>query len=93
MARLGTRFGKEKAIKPFDDLRECVNRIFIAAKRIYYFQKREDLERETEKYQDKIRQYEADLEWGDDEKDRITSKVETAVREMEEMCQEIIGVK
>ncbi len=93
--RFMARFGKDKT-KPFDDLRECVNSIFFAARMLSMLWKsiREEMDSGTKKTRyDKIDQLQADLYWGDDEKDRITPKVEAVVKAMEEICQKIIGAK
>jgi hypothetical protein len=93
--RFMARFGKDKT-KPFDDLRECVNSIFLAARMLSILSKsiREEMDSEIKKSQyDKIDQLHADLYWGDDEKERITPKVEAVVKAMEEICQKIIGAK
>jgi hypothetical protein len=86
--RFMARFGKDKT-KPFDDLRDCVNRVFLAAKALFYLQKMRE-EDFDDRMLDRRRQFNADLIWGDDEKDKITPEVETAVKEMEEICQKII---
>ena len=84
--RFMARFGKDKT-KPFDDLRECVNSIFIAARILPDLRKSlredEDSDSETKKIRrDQINQLQSDLWWGDDEKDRITPKVEAVVKAM-----------
>ena len=40
---------------------------------------------------EKIRKYEADLTWGDDDKEKIAPMVEAAVKQIEETCRKIIG--
>jgi len=89
MARFGTRFGKDKAAKPFDDLSECVNGIFFAARALFAVQKIRE-EDYNDEMRDQRRQLNADLWWGDKEKDKITLKIEATVKEIEEICQKII---
>jgi hypothetical protein len=94
--RFMARFGKDKT-KPFDDLRECVNSIFMAARMLSVLQesiKEEGLDSDTKKLQrEQMNQLRVDLCWGWPGNDRITTKVDAVVKEMEEICQKIIGVK
>jgi hypothetical protein len=92
--RFMARFGKDK-IKPFDELRECVNSIFMAAQMISVLREslREGgLDSESKKSQREERmQYQSDLYCIGHKNDRISPKVESAVKEIEEICQKIIG--
>jgi hypothetical protein len=90
--RFMARFGKDK-IKPFDDLLECINNIFIAAGSLFDLQEsiKEEMDAGVKKsLRDEMVRLKADLWWLDHKKDRITPKVETAVKAMEEICQKII---
>ncbi len=89
------RFGKNKT-KPFDDLRECVNSIFTAAQMHFTLLKSQNEESGSEAEESKreeMNQFMADIYWGDKDRDRITTKIEEAVKEMEEICKKIIGIK
>jgi hypothetical protein len=92
--RFIARFGKDKA-KPFDDIKQSISKIFISAKMLFILQKpKKDGEidiKDNASINNKIRTYEADLTWGDDEKDEITPMVEAAVKQIEETCRKIIG--
>jgi len=94
--RFMARFGKDKT-KPFDDLRECVNSIFMAAKMLSILQesiKEGGLDSDTKKSQrEQMNQLRVDLWWGYPGNDRITTKVDAVVKEMEEIYQEIIRVR
>lgn len=92
--RFMARFGKDKT-KPFDDIRECVNKIFNSAQMLSILNesikegglKEEDKESQREE----MNQFMADLYWGDEKRDRITPKIDAVIREMEEICQKIVG--
>lgn len=92
--RFIARFGKDKA-KPFDDVKQSINTMFISAKMLFILKKsKKDGELDMEDkplVNEKIRKYEADLTWGDDEREKIAPMVEAAVKQIEETCRKIIG--
>jgi hypothetical protein len=92
--RFIARFGKDKA-KPFDDMKQSINTMFISAKMLFILKEsKKDGDVGTEdkpSVNEKIREYEANLTWGDDEREKIAPMVEAAVKQIEETCRKIIG--
>lgn len=83
--RFIAHFGKDKA-RPFDDLKAIINSIFISAKMLFILEKSKD----NASKEERIRDLEAKVEWGDEEKETITSKVKEIVKQIEEICCNII---
>jgi hypothetical protein len=92
--RFMAHFGKDK-VKPFDDLKQIVDKMFISAKMLSIMQEsKKDGEIGNEdkpSVNEKIREYEADLTWGDTEKDKITPMLEEVGKQIDKIYQEIIG--
>ena len=89
--RFMAQIGKEEA-EPFEEIREVLNRIFGASRRLANLWVRREhavRERQLEDLDKQIQRYEA-IFWFGGEDDEIRERVEKAVSQMEETCRNII---
>jgi hypothetical protein len=93
--RYMARFGKDSA-KPFDDLRNIVNEIFISARMLSHYWKEQGhrtwkSEKEFKKHLEEMQKHEAIFWEMNADKDTIIPKVNAVISDIEAQCLKIIG--